>query len=193
LALIKLAALGEVILTFSMELAVLELSFIGAFAEFESSLSSFAPVDKFSSISDSVVVPKFDSFAVLLVLFPATLVQAPSSVEENAVALGFAVFPHALVNVAVCMGHAAHAIVLSVFGLSLVEAPIWVPYRAKTSKSGFRILIDFINFDFITFLIGQSPFKHRYPLPLILSSFSNWFKIVIPYKVSVLRFIKYIF
>lgn len=110
LSLVDLTRIGEVVLAFTMELAIYEISFIGTSLKLEFTLSSLLSLDKVSSVLDLVEVPDLGTFALLEILNPFTLVETPFGVNENTLSVCFTFIPLALVDVTVSVSHSSLAI-----------------------------------------------------------------------------------
>jgi hypothetical protein len=125
LTLVNLSRVNKVILSLSMELPIKKLAFIGASLELEFSFSSFLSIDEVSPINYLFEVPEFNSFSMLHVVLPLTLVHAALVVAEHSTSMSFSILPLPLVNVIVRMCHPAHPIKQAIRCLSLIQRSVF--------------------------------------------------------------------
>lgn len=120
LAFIESARVCEIVLAKSMELAVNEVTFVVSTFELKPAFPGLFALDEFASKLNLIIIPRFRSVSVLLIVLPHTFIHGPIGIDKYAHAVGFSVYPFALVDVAICMSHTAFAIELLVLGHTLV-------------------------------------------------------------------------
>ena len=120
ITLINLTSFIEVVFSFTMELSVNEISFIKITIEFKFSGTCFKSIDKITFVNNFVVIPLFGSFAMVCVIVPFAFVHGPFGIYEDSLAASHAIFPLALINIAITVGHSSDSIKLTVFRHSLI-------------------------------------------------------------------------
>ena len=107
-----------------MELAVNEVAFVVSTFKLKPAFPGLFAFDEFASKLNLIVIPRFGAVSMLLIVLPHTLIHGAVGVHKYAHAVSFSVYPLALVDVAICMGHAAFAIELLVLRHALVCGPV---------------------------------------------------------------------
>jgi len=120
ITLINFTSFVKIIFSFSMELSVNEISFIKISVKFEFACASFKSIDKVTLVDNFVVIPLFGTFTVICVFEPFTFVHGPFGIYENTLAASHAVFPLALIYIAITVGHSSDSIKLTIFRHSLI-------------------------------------------------------------------------
>lgn len=175
LTLVYFAGVREVVLSGSVEHTIKELSLIRAAFASESAHAGLFAVDEVAFVFDLIVVPVFGSFAVLLVLFPLTLVEAALCIAKSSLTMSHSVLPLALIDVAVCVRHAAISIELSVYCLTLVHSTVWILNGSNARPSLLAPSVRVISLWFL-------------PLPKICTTFSDILMVVVPNQTLLLGF-----
>ena len=101
LTFIGFTAVSEVINSLTMELAFDKVTLIRIVVILESTLASLLALLEITYVFDGVVVPCFAAFTMVNIVKPLSFVHRPIGVNEDALSVGFAVFPFSLVNVAI--------------------------------------------------------------------------------------------
>ena len=101
LPLIGFAAVSEMINSLTMELPFDKVTLVRIVVVLESTFASLLALLEITNVFDGVVVPCFAAFTVIDIVKPLSFVHGPISVNEDALSVGFAIFPFTLVNVAI--------------------------------------------------------------------------------------------
>ena len=101
LTFIGFAAVCKVINSLAMELALDKVTLVRIVVILESTFASLLALLEIANVFDRVIVPCFAAFTVVNIVKPLSFVHGPISINEDALSVGFAVFPLSLVNVAV--------------------------------------------------------------------------------------------
>ena len=122
---IDLTRLSEIILSFTVEFSINEITLVHVTIEFKFSFAGFLAIYKVSGINNLVVVPLLSSLAVIGVVLPLTLVHGALLVDEYTFAASFALEPLSLVDVSVRVCHSSLAMEQRILCHSLVPGAVW--------------------------------------------------------------------
>ena len=198
LAFIESARVREVVLAESVELTVNEVTFVVSTFELKPAFPGLFALDEFASKLNLIVIPRFRAVSMLLIVLPHTFIHGPVGVDKYAHAVGFSVYPLALVDVAICMSHTAFAIELLVLGHALVCGSVGELDYSYAFPDG-RVGNFDIRFSSLILIFGHHrTYARGSPLTLVhflghaltcVSSavqadhVTNWLEVVDPYKV----------
>lgn len=124
-------AVGEVVLSLAVEHAILEIAFVVVAIELKLSLSRLFAVRELPSKLNGILVPALNSFAMVKVIFPLTLVHGAVVANEYAETVGSTVLEFTLINVTVCVGHPSFSVEEAVLCLPAVNRVVSKLDRAK--------------------------------------------------------------
>ena len=121
IAFIKPAGVREVVPADSMELTIYKIAFVVATFKFKFAFPGLLALHKVAGKLDLIVVPRFCSEAMLLIVLPLTFIHGPICVDKDAHTICLAIGPLTLVNVSVCVRHPALAVELLILCHSLIR------------------------------------------------------------------------
>ena len=121
---IHAACICEIIPAMTVEFSVLKLAFVVASLELEPALSCLLALMELSDVLDAIEIPALSADAMLLVVYPLSLVHIAVHVDENSKPICFPIFPRSLVNITVYMGHPSTSVVETILRLSFINIPI---------------------------------------------------------------------
>ena len=103
-------------------------------------MACFLSILKFSSVLYIIVIPRFSTMTMLLIIEPFPHIHTSLSINKNSVAISFSIFPVTLINITINMSHSTFSIILFILSLSLIHTSI---RKLNGSKSFpcFRFLI----------------------------------------------------
>ncbi len=132
IALIKWLSLSEEILSFAMELSICKVSFIDIATKFKLSFTCLLAIYKISFVLNSVIVPRLESFAIVQIIYPLSLVHRPVCSDKNSIPICFPVIPLSLVDIPIWMCQSSLSIKKTLFRLPLIFWSICEFYDSKT-------------------------------------------------------------
>ena len=104
-----------------MELTIQKVALVEATVKNKVTSTSLLPVHEITDELDLVIVPRLSALSMLLVILPFAFVHASVHIDEYTVAFSFSVLPLSLIDVTVCVSHAALAIEQAVLRLSMIR------------------------------------------------------------------------
>lgn len=123
-ALVNFPRVGEEVLAFAFELPFEEISLVEVSFKLKFSLPGFLALLEVALVPDSSEVPGFGSLSVILVFTPLSAVHRPVFINIDTETVSFAVFPLALVDVSIGVGHPPLSVEEPLLGLALVLASV---------------------------------------------------------------------
>ena len=163
---IDFTAVSEIILACAMKLALDEVSLVGWPLEFEFTFARLLALLEISFILYTIEIPELKPMTVLEIVFPLSFVKRALIIAKDTVSMRISIFPLALVNVWIGVGHPAYAMKETVLGLALILRFIWEYYCAESSP----------------FYFGSALFI---PMAYVHSTITNIIGVIIPSEVLV--------
>lgn len=124
-----------------MKHSVFEIALIGAILQSGSTFAIFLSKLKYTLIRVLVIIPSLYTISVLLIIFPFTFIMASLSVTKDSITISFTVFPLALVDVAVSVGHPTNAFEDAIFCEAFIFRFVWKDDYTESSTTWHFILL----------------------------------------------------
>ena len=124
IALINPTRFGKVVLALSVELAINEVTFVGATLELKLAFSCLLSHRKVTRVLHLSTFPSLHSMPILQVVRPFTLVHGSFGINKHTVAFCLAVLPLTLVDVSIRVVHPSFSVEQLVLSLTLVARSV---------------------------------------------------------------------
>ena len=135
IALVYFSRIGKVVFSLAIKLTIKKIALVCAAFIFKFTFTCLFAIYELADVFYFVVVPKFNSMAMLQIIVPVTFIHATFGVAEDSVAMCYTINPLALIYISIRMRHPSRSIELSILSLTLVYRSIRKPHSSYPSIS----------------------------------------------------------